>query len=80
MSVNIICDYCDWFGNLSDFDGHLALSPNCDTRDECCKLESIKDFSDLDNEEICDDCKHRIDDWYADFQLDQDMGAYYDGL
>jgi len=76
-NINIICDYCEWAGNLKDFDEHLALSPTCDYRDECCKTEEVKQLSHV--EDVCDECDRRINDYWEDFNLEQLMGQYYEG-
>jgi hypothetical protein len=79
MSVVFVCDYCDWEGDLKDYVPHLKDSPACDKRDECCKLESIKGYDDLEPDEICEDCIRMLDDYYQDLWADSAMESYYEG-
>jgi hypothetical protein len=72
----IVCDRCDWGGDIKEFDAHLVTSPDCDYRDECCKSEDFKDLASM--EDICPACDQRIADWCADFQLDLDKDRYYE--
>ena len=79
MSVIFVCDYCDWEGDLKDYVPHLKDSPACDKRDECCKLESVKDYEELDIEEICEDCTRMLEDYWEDLWTDTLIGAHYEG-
>lgn len=79
MIVNIYCDTCDWLGTVKDYNVHLEQSPKCDSRDLCCKAESLKDYNELEPEQICDDCDRKIADYYEDAWTDGLMESYYEG-
>lgn len=74
MTINFICDYCDWVGELGNYYAHLDESPKCDTREQCCKSKSVKDYDDLEPDEICDSCLNDLQNYYEDFWADIAMG------
>jgi hypothetical protein len=79
MNIEYVCEFCDFVGTLKEYDKHVELSAKCDTRPACCRLESIKDYEELDADEICDDCTKKLDDYWEDFWTDSLMGDYYEG-
>jgi hypothetical protein len=79
MSIVFICDYCDWEGERENYEAHLKDSPTCDKRDACCKSESIKDYDDLEIDEICEDCTRMLEDYWEDTWTDILMESYYEG-
>lgn len=79
MKVEWVCDYCEFVGERDDYYKHLEISSDCDKRDACCKVESIKEYEDFEAWEICDDCLRKLDDYYEDAYTDALMESYYEG-
>lgn len=79
MTIEFVCDYCDWVGQPTQYTQHIADSPKCDDRDACCKVESMEDYKDFESYDICDDCNKKIDDYYEDSYTDALMESYYEG-
>lgn len=74
MTINIYCDNCDWFGEVKDFNQHLDDNEACDYREQCCKSKSIKDYDELEADEICENCLRQLEDYWEDFWTDIAMG------
>lgn len=79
MTVEFICDYCDWVGQRKDYDQHIVDSPKCDDRPACCRVESIEDYEPFEQDEICDDCTKKLNDYWEDFWTEGLMESYYEG-
>lgn len=79
MTIEFVCDYCEFQGSRDDYYKHIETSEKCDDRDPCCKLESMADYNKLNSWEICDDCDQKISDYYEDLYTDALMESYYEG-
>jgi hypothetical protein len=79
MTIEFICDYCDWQGDPKDYTAHIKDNPKCDDRLPCCKVEEIEDYNEFEIDEICEDCTKIIHDYYEDQWTDALMESYYEG-
>jgi hypothetical protein len=79
MTIEYVCDYCEFIGNREDYYQHIEVSAKCDTRDECCKLKEISDYEQLEQDEICDNCTKILNEYWEDFWTEGLMESYYEG-